>query len=98
MKSQCQGTLIVLSQDDCYSVSCNVCGFGTTAPGPLPEFWLDHLLQEGYIHQLRREPVNVEILTRFFQRERYRVPSEIAGDVLERYEVFIKENSDAISS
>jgi hypothetical protein len=81
--------MVVIGEDTYHSVSCNRCGYGSSSPKPLPEDYIDRLIQEGYIRQIAKRPVEIEDLNRFFSHEikTKRSAQEITGDLLERYEV-----------
>jgi hypothetical protein len=88
----CDGTMVVIGEDNYHSVSCKKCGYGAAGKAPLPEGYIDRLIEEGYIRQIAKRPAEYEDLTRFFshQIKFNRSAQEIAGDLLERYEVFAR--------
>lgn len=80
--------MVVIGEDNFHSVSCNRCGYGTSGKNPLPDSYINKLIEEGYIRQLAKNLAGVEELTLFFAtRIRHRSPAELAGDLLEHYEV-----------
>lgn len=90
--TRCEGTMVVISEENSHSVACSKCGLGTTGRGPLPEQYVGKLVEQGYIRQLSRRPADINALTAFVQREvrHARTPHEMAGDLLEQFEVFYK--------
>ena len=88
--TQCRGTLTVIAEPTAYTVMCNECGTGNTGNGKLPTFYLDKLIEQGYIRQLSRLPASQDALFRFFRSRQHRSWSEMAGDLLEQFEVFTK--------
>lgn len=88
----CDGGMVVIGQDDAWSVRCEKCSIGTTGRGELPEGYINRLVEEGYIRQMERRPADRDHLRRFFTgciRGR-RSAHEITDDLLDRYEVFVK--------
>lgn len=85
----CQGHMTVIGEDNFHSISCDKCGYGVAGKGTLPESYITKLIEEGYIRQLSRRPAELEDMTRFFSHEikSHRSAAEMAGDLLERYEV-----------
>lgn len=91
----CEGTMVVIGMDDCWSVRCSKCSIGANGKGPLHDSYLDRLVEEGYIMQLSKRPADREDLRKFFTgcvRGR-RSAQEITDDLLERFEVFIKDHA-----
>lgn len=88
----CDGKMIVIGEDHFHSVSCVTCGYGTSKPVPLPEEYVDRLIQEGYIRQISKRPVERSDLHGYFSHaiRTRRTPQEMADDLLERYEVFVR--------
>jgi hypothetical protein len=88
VQSPCDGTMVVIGEDNFHSVSCKKCGYGAAGPSPITEDYITKLIEDGYIRQLARMPAGLDDLTIFFaSRIRHRSPAELAGDLLERYEV-----------
>ena len=86
----CDGTMTVLGEDNFHSLVCSKCGLGTYGRGPLPDNVVGRLIEEGYIRQLSKRPVEVNDLFRFLQERKNRSLQELAGDFIERFEVFWK--------
>lgn len=88
----CSGHMVVIGEDNYHSVSCENCGYGIAGKGALPEQYVTKLIEEGYIKQLARHPADLDTLTRFFSHEirNNRSAAEMAGDLLEKYEVSSK--------
>lgn len=88
----CDGTMTVIGEDTCYSVSCVKCGYGTTGKTPLHDGYINRLIEEGYIKEIAKRPAEVQDLSRFFARQikANRSAREIADDLLERYEIFAR--------
>lgn len=84
--------MVVIGSDESYSVMCGTCNFGQNGKGAIPEGYINRLYEEGYIRQMGRRPAERDELQRFFTGcvRGKRSPSEIAGDLLENYEVFLK--------
>ena len=82
--------MVVIGEDEFHSITCGKCGFGHSGKGPLPEGYFDRLVKEGYLRQIAKRPAEYDDLCRFFieASKKSRSPKEIAGDLLERYEVF----------
>lgn len=90
--TRCDGAMVVIGEDNFHSIACSKCGLGTAGRGPLPDPVLDRLIGEGYIRQLSRRPVETHDLYKFMldMSRKRRTPQEIAGDLLERFEIFWK--------
>lgn len=88
----CDGAMIVQGEDNFHSIVCKKCGFGAAGKNPLPEAYIAKLIEDGYIRQISRRPAEAANLTRFFadRVKRGRTPAELAGDLLEIYEVFVR--------
>jgi len=88
----CEGTLVVIGDGDSYSVACNKCNLGNTGKGPLPEFWINKLIQQGYLRQLRRMPVEKKAMRDFLaEHNEKRTLQEITDDMFEKFEIFHKD-------
>ena len=87
---KCEGTMVVLGEDNFHSLNCSKCGLGTAGRGPLPDTVVGRLIEEGYVRQLGKRPVDGNDLFRFLQERKNRSLQELAGDTLERFEVFWK--------
>lgn len=83
---------MVLAEEDGWSVACNKCGLGTVGRDTLPEFYINKLIDQGYIKQLRRRPADVNDVGEFLRRahRNRRSLQEVAGDLLEQFEVFFR--------
>jgi hypothetical protein len=81
--------MVVIGEDNFHSVVCSTCGYGTAGKGTLPENYIVKLIEEGYIRQLAKRAADLDTLTRFFTHgiKTNRSAAEMAGDLLERYEV-----------
>lgn len=92
VQQPCGGTLTVISEEEAYSVACMKCSMGITGNGPLPQFWLKKLVEQGYIRELARRPVEDADLREFMLKEcrNHRTPQEMAGDLTEKFVVFWK--------
>ena len=85
---QCDGTMIVMGEDNFHSVSCSKCGYGAAGAQPLPESYFTKLVEDGYIRRIAKRAAEIEDLQMFFAtRLRHRSALELAGDLLETYEV-----------
>jgi len=91
-QTNCEGSLVVIGEPESYSVACNKCGLGTVGKGKLPEFWINKLIDQGYIKQLSRRPAELRDVLDFMLKafRKHRTPQEAAGDLLEHFEVFWK--------
>lgn len=90
--AMCEGSLVVIAEPESYSVACNKCGLGSIGKGNIPRFWIDKLIDQGYIKQLSRRPAELKDVLDFMLRNsrKHRTPQETAGDLLEHFEVFWK--------
>lgn len=84
--------MVVIGEDNFHSVACRKCGYGTSGKGELPEGYVTKLIEEGYIRQIAKRPAEAEDLSKFFAKclRDHRSAHEIAGDLLERYEVLAR--------
>jgi hypothetical protein len=89
---ECEGGLVVIAENTSYSVCCNKCGYGNTGTGELPDFYMKKLIEEGYIRQLSRRPVDIDDVHKFLMGRvsTQRTYLEMAGDFMEKFEVFWK--------
>ena len=93
--TKCEGHMIVIEEDNFHSVCCDRCNVGIAGAGPLPEGYITRLFDEGYIRKIAQKPVDADDLRAFFagcinyKRSAY----EITDDLLERYQVFQKQDS-----
>ena len=90
-RGKCDGTMIVIGEDTFHSLNCSKCGLGTASRGPLPDTVIGRLIEEGYVKQLARKPVDVTDIFHFLKERSGRSLSELAGDFLEVYQVFFRE-------
>jgi hypothetical protein len=81
--------MVVIGEDNYHSIVCSTCGYGTAGKGTLSESYITKLIEGGYIRQLAKKSADLENLTRFFSHaiKSNRSAAEMAGDMLERYEV-----------
>jgi len=91
-RPDCEGGLVVIAEDTTYSVCCKQCGHGNTGSGELPDFYMNKLIEDGYVRQLSRRPVDVDDIYHFIMEHTrtQRTYLEMAGDFMERFEVFWK--------
>jgi hypothetical protein len=65
--------------------------------GDLPEFWIKKLIEQGYLRQLSRKPVESKVLKDFMYPllvdtcRHNRTPQEVVDQLLEEFEVFHKD-------
>lgn len=98
-QQNCPGALIVISDGDTHSIACGKCNLGTVGAGPLPEFWVTKLIEQGYLRQLSRIPADKkavsDILSAWWNRQGHPLLNPSRGEMLDviftYFEVFHKD-------
>ena len=92
-QGNCPGSLTVVSDGDSHSVACSKCNLGTVGQGPLPEFWITKLIEQGYLKQLRRLPAEKKALSQVLRScEWFQLSlQELVDEIWSKFEIFHRE-------
>lgn len=91
-QSNCPGALIVISDGNAHSIACGKCQLGTVGAGPLPEFWITKLIEQGYLRQLSRIPADKQAVADALGADWFTLSrQEVVDLIFSAFEVFHRE-------